>query len=253
MIRALVVDDERPAREELAWLLSQVEGVVVVGSVGTAEEALKRLEEDRLIDLVFLDVDMPGMGGMGMAQALGENAPAVIFVTAYGQHAVEAFGVNALDYILKPVRLDRLEKALRRLERPAAPVSVASADDEPQELRTLTRVSVHEDGVYRVLPVREILFFESEDGIVVAQTESNRYLTDFNLKFLERRLDRDLFFRCHRSYIVQLDFIESIVPWGAGTYRLILNRSLDLGVPLSRSRAAVLKQLIPWSTGSRDR
>jgi DNA-binding LytR/AlgR family response regulator len=253
MIRALVVDDERPAREELAWLLSQIEGVDVVGAVGTAEEALQRLDEERSIQVVFLDIDMPGMGGMGLAQRLGENAPVVIFVTAYGHHAVEAFGVNALDYILKPVRLERLEKAIRRLRQVLSAAEQAKKDKGLQELKLLSRVSVHENGVYRVLPVRDILFFESEDGVVVAQTAGKRYLTDFNLKFLERRLDGELFFRCHRSYIVQLDFIESIVPWGAGTYRLIVNRSLELGVPLSRSRAAVLKQLIPWSTGSKEK
>lgn len=240
-MNVIVVDDERPAREELQWLLEQCEGVHVVAQAATAEDALKLVKSED-VDVVFLDVDMPGIGGMRLAELLHETdgAPGVIFVTAYDHHAVDAFGVAALDYVLKPVRLERLQKAVARARKSReTPASRAA--------KPLTRISVEERGAYRVIPIEDILFFESDDGIVVVQTRQKRFITDFSLKFLEQNLDLDVFFRCHRSYIVRLDAIESIAPWGAGTYRLILDRDADVGVPLARARATELKALIPWS------
>ncbi len=240
-MNVIVVDDEKPAREELIWLLQQCEGVTLVGQAECAEDALSLVKSEE-VDLVFLDVDMPGIGGMRLAELLHETdgSPQVVFVTAYQHHAADAFGVAALDYVLKPVRLERLQKAVARAAKPAdAPV--------PRPAKPLTRISVEERGSYRVVPIDDVLFFESDDGIVVIQTAQKRFITDFSLKFLEQNLDPDAFFRCHRSYIVRLDAIENIAPWGAGTYRLILDRESDLGVPLARARATELKSLIPWS------
>lgn len=245
-MKAIVVDDERPAREELVWLLEQCEDVDVVAQAARAEEALDVVRRGE-VELVFLDIDMPGIGGMRLAESLREeadDAPAVVFVTAYEAHAVDAFGVDAVDYLLKPVRLDRLQRALRRVRERFGARRVT----ERATARHLSRISVDHHGVYRVLSLDDVYFFESEDGIVVVQTVAGeRFITDFSLKFLEANLDPRTFFRCHRSYIVRLDAIESIAPWGAGTYRLILQRESDLGVPLARSRAADLKSLIPWS------
>jgi len=240
-MNVIVVDDEKPAREELIWLLEQCDGVTLVGQAECAEDALNLVKNEE-VDLVFLDVDMPGIGGMRLAELLHETegAPQVVFVTAYQNHAADAFGVAALDYVLKPVRLERLQKAVARATKPAdTPVA--------RPAKPLNRISVEERGSYRVVPIDDVLFFESDDGIVVVQTAQKRFITDFSLKFLEQNLDPDSFFRCHRSYIVRLDAIESIAPWGAGTYRLILDRESDLGVPLARARATELKTLIPWS------
>ena len=251
-MKALIVDDERPAREELAWLLDQCQDVTVAGQASSGEAAYALLEE-LSPDLVFLDIDMPGIGGMRLAETLREDddfTPAVVFVTAYDNHAVEAFGVDAVDYLLKPVRLERLQRALTKVRQRLGMASDV-VDDRPG--KPLTRISVEDRGVYRVLPLDDVVFFESEDGIVVVQTrDGDRYITDFSLKFLEQNLDEEIFFRSHRSYIVRLDAIESIAPWGAGTYRLILDRVEDLGVPLARSRAGELKSLIPWSANVFD-
>lgn len=253
-MKALIVDDEKPAREELSWLLEQCPGVELAGQAPSAEKARELIEagaaeqgpEDRL-DVVFLDIDMPGVDGMRLAELLRDRPegqrPMVIFVTAYDEHAVDAFEVDAVDYLLKPVRLERLQKAISR----ARSRLEAKAKPPAEAPRALERISVEDRGVYRVVPVGDILYFEAEDGIVVAATGEERFITDFSLKFLEENLSEETFFRCHRSYIVRLDAIESIAPWGAGTYRLVLSRDDDLGVPLSRSRAAELKSRIPWS------
>jgi DNA-binding LytR/AlgR family response regulator len=249
-MRVAIVDDEKPAREELIWLLEQSgEDIEIIGQAATAAQAqdlIKQVAEDDPIDLVFLDIDMPGVDGMRLAELWQDRpgAPLVVFVTAYEHHAVNAFAVDAVDYLLKPVRMDRLQRALKRAHTRAA--TSAAVTVQPLA-RPLSRISVEERGVYRVIPIDDILFFESEDGIVVVQTRDARYITDFSLKFLEQNLDPQRFFRCHRSYIVRIDAITSIAPWGAGTYRLVLDATKDLGVPLARARAADLKAIIPWS------
>lgn len=239
-LNVLVVDDEQPARQEMSWLLEQCDCVAQVHEARSSDAALAHAEG---ADVVLLDINMPGIDGMRLAERWANgnhDGPFVIFVTAHDHHAVDAFGVGAVDYLLKPVRLERLQKALRRVVERIEGSARASA-------KPLTRISVQDRGVYKVLDLAEILYFESDEGIAVAETRQGRYITDFSLKFLEHNLARDRFFRSHRSTIVQLSAIESIVPWGAGTYRLIVDAETDRGVPLARSRAGELKSLIPWS------
>ena len=254
-LRALIVDDEAPAREELAWLLDHVEAahVEVVGQCASSREASAWLEDHPAgAEVMFLDINMPGVDGVRLAELLREREAQidVIFVTAYDHHAVRAFEVEALDYLLKPVRIERLQRALMRAltrrELKASPSSQA-ADLASGSPRYLDRISVEERGVYRVIPVEEILYFEADEGVVMVQAERGRFMTDFSLKFLEQNLHPEQFFRSHRGAIVKLDRIDSIAPWGAGTYRLVMDREADLGVPLARSRASELKSLIPWS------
>lgn len=259
-LNLLIVDDEKPAREELRWLLEQCDGARVLATAASAEAAQEILDSSNgtsAVDLIFLDINMPGIDGMRLAESLQKTGarPGVIFVTAYEHYAVDAFGVDAIDYLLKPVRLERLQKALERAQKSL--LSFSNQADTPQKQAPpaetagsdtiLERISVEDHGEYRVVPVDEILYFESDGGIVVAATLTERFITDFSLKFLEENLSERTFFRCHRSYIVRLDAIESIAPWGAGTYRLIVSRERDLGAPLSRSRAGELKSRIPWS------
>jgi len=253
-MNVFIVDDETPAREELVWLLEQSgHDLTIVGQAASAREALDAVDElGDGVDLVFLDINMPGIDGLRLAETWrerhGDSGPMVVFVTAYDDRGVQAFEVDALDYLLKPVRLERLQRALRKASKN---LEEDAPGPEPQHA-PLARISVHAHGVYRVVPTEDILFFESEDGIVVAQTRDERFIIDFSLKDLERYLDAEAFFRCHRSYIVQLDSIVEIAPWGAGTYRLMLDRDADIGVPLARARASELRSKIPWSAAALD-
>ena len=240
MIRALVVDDELPAREELQWLLEQIEGVEVAGAASDSKDALDQIVNDPF-DVVFLDIDMPGIDGMRLAEAIYETSgpkPQIVFVTAYQERAVDAFSVDATDYILKPARLDRLRTALDKVR--------ARLISKPSEPKALSRISVEKRNVFHVIAVEDIVFFESEDGVVIVQTDDERFMTDFNLKYLERSLSPELFYRCHRSFIVRIDAIKSLAPLGAGTYQLTL-QGVERVIPLARSRASGLKQLIPSS------
>lgn len=261
MMRVIVVDDEKPAREELTWLLGQCNGVEVVDQLAAADDVLDRLGDDCAdVDLCFLDIDMPGLDGVRLAELWrdrdDEETPLVAFVTAYEEHAVDAFSLDAVDYVLKPVRLSRLQQTIRRARRrlghpdrePVDGVEPDAADAAPLE-----RISVEELGEYRVISVDDILWIEADEGFATVHTGDEDYLTDFSLKSLEENLDDEDFFRCHRSYIVRLDAIRRIAPVGAGTYKLIVGGDTDgdgeemKEIPLARSRAPELKTRIPWS------
>lgn len=251
-MRVLIIDDEAPAREELAWLLEQCEAPPQVVAVAPDAAAAREVVEgaDPPIDLVFLDMDMPGLTGMRLAQLWFDQgkSPMIVFVTAHQEYGAQAFEVDAVDYLLKPVRLGRLERALAKARAlQASETQAPEGSAEESERAPLTRISVQDRGVYRVIPTSDILFFEAEDGVVVIQTREARFMCDFQLKFLEQNLDPQVFFRSHRSYIVRLGAIDSIAPWGAGTFRLVLDRDAEIDVPLARSRAPELKALIPWS------
>jgi DNA-binding LytR/AlgR family response regulator len=249
-----VVDDERPAREELRWLLEQCDGVEVVGEAAGGEQARDAIASlDAPPDVVFLDIDMPGVDGIRFAECLDRFAPVplTIFVTAYEDYAVDAFGVDAVDYLMKPVRLERLQEAVGRARERRAAEPEAGGQEEDSPIR---RLSVRDDDGYHVLDAEEILYFESDQGEVYAVAESGRFPTDFNLRALESQLPSAEFFRSHRSYIVRVDAIENIEPTGGGTYRLHLSGASDDGgrespmTPLARSRTDELERRIPWST-----
>lgn len=267
-MNALIVDDEQPAREELSWLLDQCDGVRVTAEASDAERARDAIQEyGDSIDVVFLDIDMPGVDGIRFAECLGEldSEPATVFVTAYDDYAVDAFDVQAVDYLLKPVRLERLQEAIERVDerldtdrtRPDAEPETDEPGDGDGDAEPLDRVSVQVDAGYRVVELDEILYFESDDGELFVETTDGRFATEFSLKFLESRLPSDEFFRCHRSYIVRLGAIDTIVPAGAGTYRLFVDDPDDpeasakrASAPLARSRAAELKRRMPWSASA---
>lgn len=257
MLRVFVVDDETPAREELIWLLEQCQEVPVevVGQADSAKGAMEALESlSRSVDLCLLDIDMPGLSGVRLAELWrdleGDQTPMVVFVTAYEEHGAQAYSVDAVDYVLKPVRLKRLETALakarrRRLSEPARDLEESSSP--------LERISVEQAGEYRVLSAGEILWVEADEGFSTVHTRKGSFLSDFSLKELEENLDEQAFFRCHRSYIVRIDAIERITPSGAGTYRLWVGEGDPSdGIPLSRSRAPELKAMIPWSGHNLD-
>ncbi len=253
-MRVIVVDDEQPAREELAWLLGQCEGVVVVGQFASARKAAEQLEAmAEPVDLCFLDVDMPGLDGVRLAQLwhdrLGEEMPLIAFVTAYEEHAVDAFSLDAVDYLLKPVRLSRLEKTLHRARRRRGAGGDLPAELGDSNSAPLERISVEKLGQYHVIATDQILWIEADEGFATVHTDQGAHLTDFSLKFLEENLDTEHFFRCHRSFIVRLDAITRITPVGSGTYRLVVgqNSDDDQAIPLARSRAPELKARIPWS------
>ena len=236
-LRALVVDDEPLARDELVFLLEQLD-VKVVGEAGDAPSALKMLKQ-AAPHAVFVDLRMPGPDGLALAETLMKRSDAisVVVVSAHDDGAIRAYEAGAVDYLLKPVRLERLTKAVERaMERmPAAKNPDA----------TLTRLAVKRRGKHVVVQIDDVVYFEVKDELVWAVTDEDRYALDLTLSAVEERVPKDEFFRSHRGTLVRLDRIAGFEPAGAGTYALHLEHPERPTVPLARERARLLKELIP--------
>ena len=198
-LRVLVLDDEAPALDELGWLLRRDPRVAEVHATDSPTEALRMLKE-REIDAGFLDIQMPGLDGIELASVLSRfrNPPSVVFVTAHEQHAVEAFELDAVDYVLKPVREDRIAEAVRRV--------LGGARSDP----TVDQVPVERGGVTRFVPVSEIRYVEAEGDYARLHTDCASHLVRIPLSQLEQQWSGSGFVRIHRSLLVALPYVEEL-------------------------------------------
>lgn len=233
MLKALVVDDEAPARSELRFLLEEAGGIEVVGEASNAPEALQLIKAIPY-DVVFLDIDMPALSGMRLAEVLGtlDRQPAIIFVTAHSEHAVKAFEVAAADYLVKPVEVERLRTAIDRL-RPS--------EETPARVE---RIPVEKGGRKLLLQVDDIYYVMAKDDYSYIYTAEERYLSTVSLAQLESRLESRGFFRVHRRFVVNLAQVKEIVPMYGGTMLLTLKDKAGTQVPASRRRVPMLKRAL---------
>jgi DNA-binding LytR/AlgR family response regulator len=250
MIRTLVVDDEKLARDRLIGFLKQEDTVELVGQAKNGVEAVKLIDE-LTPDLVFLDVQMPGLDGLGVLKAISRQ-PSVVFATAYDQYAIKAFEVHAVDYLLKPISRARLSESVRRVRErldgnggKADLQQLLSRLDE-RDKGHLWQVPVHRAKQILILPVEDVLWFEVEYRLVYAHTEGDRYMTNFTLKQLEERLDPEVFFRAHKSRLVNLKKVKAIVPWFGGRFKLVMRDAASSEVELSRIQARALRSRMRW-------
>jgi len=234
-MNALLVDDERLARHELRRLLTAHPDVAVVGEAATADEAEARLVE-LPVDLLFLDIKMPGASGFDLLERL-DRVPLLIFTTAYDEYALRAFEVNAFDYLMKPVRPERLASVLDK----ARSTLIAGRDSQPERPRSSTeRVFLRDGERCWIVQWAEIVLFEVEGNYARAYFGSNRPLIRASLNALEARLDPALFFRASRQHIVNLRFIESVETAADDTYIIHLKNKSE--VPVSRRQSRQLRE-----------
>jgi two-component system LytT family response regulator/two-component system response regulator LytT len=250
-LTALVADDEQHARDELCFLLGQVEGVNVVAQVSNGVEALDEIA--RLTpDIVFLDVQMPGLTGFEVARrALDRGTDlAVVFVTAYDQRAVEAFEVNAVDYLLKPVEAARLDQAVARARKRRGEAPLATRLDElvrlmagQKDRRTQVAVKVHDRFV--LVQAEDIIYASvAEDSITIVTGQVSGASNDRTLDELQVRLDPAVFWRVHRSHLVNINKIKEIVPWFSRNYLLRMSDAKATEIPVSRSQTRRLREYL---------
>jgi DNA-binding LytR/AlgR family response regulator len=254
-LSALVVDDEQPAREELCYLLGQAGDVDVIGQADNGITALGLLE-DLEPDVVFLDVQMPGLTGFEVARQAAARAapPHIVFVTAFDQYALDAFQVNAVDYLLKPVDPSRLEQALgrarRRLE--SARSSVVSSDALERIAEAVTaRQSRRSPLVVKVddrilLVQAEDLIYASlnEDEVTVVASQVTGTSNYRTLDELQAQLDQAVFWRVHRSYLVNINKIKEIVPWFSRNFILRMRDAKSTEIPVSRAQTKRLREYL---------
>lgn len=239
MIRALIVDDEQPARERLKQLLSAHADVEVVGEADDGVEAAEKIAE-LSPDLVLLDIQMPGASGLDVAASLGKPRPAVIFCTAFDQYAVDAFELSALDYLLKPVNRARLAAALDRVRVASAPSGRDRAIEQLSQSKGLapTRFLARRGNRFRVVPAHDVVAFTFVDSITHLITATEQLSMQPTLASLARRLSADEFFQVSRSAIIRLDAVKEAKPFSDGTGEILLANGQSM--PVARRRWRML-------------
>jgi len=281
-ISALIIDDEQLAREELSYLLDKVGGVEVVAQGTNGIEAVDLIEEYQP-DLVFLDVQMPGLDGFQVIQRLmdrnqqrvsarkePEPIPQIVFATAYDQYAVRAFDVNAVDYLLKPFDQTRVEQAVERVRSRiavGAPVSAGSAAAEapidsqldallkllnlpqgasriPQPPRLPSKLIVQAQSRMLLIDQADICYAAIDEGVIRVVTQSfEGHSKCRTLEELLELLDPALFWRAHRGFVVNINHIREVVPWFKSSYQLRMNDKKQTEIPVSRAQTKRLREL----------
>jgi two-component system LytT family response regulator len=241
-MRALIIDDERLARQELKSLLAPYHEVEVVGECANADSAVLKIAELQP-DLLFLDIQMPGKNGFDLLQDL-EQVPEVVFVTAYDEHALRAFEVNALDYLLKPVQAQRLAETIRKITtREKAEIKESSpVNSQAELLRETDQVFVKDGEKCWFVKLEDIRLFESEGNYVRIFFQTNHPLILRSLNYLDERLDPKVFFRASRKHILNLRWIEKVENWFNGGLMVTLRGGEK--VEISRRQASRLKEMM---------
>ena len=252
-LKAVVVDDEQLAREELCYMLEQT-GVEVIAQAGNGLEAIGLVE--RLgPDVLFLDVQMPGLNGFEVAHRLIQNGanPSIVFVTAFDRHAIEAFEVNAVDYLLKPVEAARLEKAVERARQRTMPAREAPIDDQIERIVQLMadrqskreRVAVKVGERFLLVQAEEIIYASLTDDSINIVTSQLAGTSNFRtLDELQSRLDPSIFWRVHRSHLVNINKVKEIVPWFSRNYILRMKDAKATEIPVSRAQTKRLREYL---------
>jgi two-component system, LytTR family, response regulator len=234
-IRTLIVDDEPPARRKLRRFLESDAQVAIVGEAKNGEEAARAIREHRP-DLVFLDVQMPGMDGFGVIEATAsEHAPSVIFVTAYDDHAVRAFEVSALDYLLKPFDRERFDAALAKAKAEVARRDHADLRERLDGLlqhldrqHTVERFLVRSRGRVTFVQAKDVAWLEGAGNYVRLHAGTDTHLIRDTLDSVGSQLDPRRFVRVHRSHIVNLDYVREMSPWAHGDYVIVMRDGVKL-------------------------
>lgn len=248
MMSAIVADDEQLAREELSFLLGQTGEVEVIATASNGLEAVELIEKLEP-DLIFLDIQMPGLDGLGVVRRLRESQielPHVIFSTAWDQFAVEAFRLDAMDYLLKPVERERLVETLARARR-------ALLDKAPTDASPVTatrnaapsRLLVRSGTRNLIIDPRELIYATISGGVITLIATGTEGQSSFRtLEELQSALNPDIFWRAHRSWLVNLNRIREVTPWFKSTYQLRMDDKKGTEIPVSRAQSRQLREML---------
>src|ERR1019366_1921315 len=249
-ISAVLVDDEKLASDELAYLLKEFADVEVIATASNGLEAVK-LIADLEPDLVFLDVQMPGLDGMGVIEKLrtqGVPLPYFVMATAYDQYAVEAFRLEALDYLLKPVEKDRLAMAVERARKGIAERAKAAAPPElPPAKPSLQRSKLLVKSNHRnfIVDAQDVVYATIDDGLITVVAANLEGQSNYRtIEELQSNLDPDTFWRVHRSYLVNIHRIKEVIPWFKSSFQLRMDDKKQTEIPVSRVQTKRLRALL---------
>ncbi|TDL77922.1 LytR/AlgR family response regulator transcription factor [Peribacillus frigoritolerans] len=235
-IKVVIADDERYSRDELKHLLSEFSSIQIIGEADTGEAAVMKTLQLQP-DVVFLDVEMPKMNGMEAAKSLMElkKVPLIVFATAYPQFAAEAFRYEAIDYILKPYDEEQLKQTVQRMEKLLIQAKSSEKSTTPGKL------ALEVEGEIIYLEPKDILYMYRDEKVTKIITRTKSFDTKTPLKDLESRLGPYCFFRIHKSYLVNLDYVAKLTPWFNGAYQLELEGTEEM-LSVSRNYVKSLRE-----------
>lgn len=250
MLSTLVVDDEELARQELAFLLKDFEDVEVLQTASNGIEAIKLIEELEP-DLVFLDVQMPGLDGLSVIRKLrekGGDLPHFVLTTAYDQYAVEAFRLEALDYVLKPVEKERLAESITRARRTLEEKQLEE-ENAPESVERVpvqrTKILVKANNRNLIVDAQEMIYATIDDGLITVVTSTFEGQSNYRtIEELQSNLDPDLFWRVHRSFLVNINRIREVIPWFKSSFQLKMDDKKQTEIPVSRIQTKRLRTLL---------
>jgi len=250
-LKVLVVDDEQPARDELNFLLRKYPNLEIVGEAESGLMAIDKVKELKP-DVVFMDIEMRSLNGCEAAQRIlsKEGPPLIVFATAYNTHAIEAFEMGAVDYILKPFDESRINNSIERIQRLIEKSTEWSNAVEQvrliinKEKLKIKKIGLEKNGRIVMVKFSDIIFAEANDKTVAVTTSQGKMLFPGNLSELESRLSAPPFLRVHRSFLVNLEQVTGVIPWFKGTYWLTVDSSGEMRVPVSKSMVKTLKELL---------
>ncbi|MCL2403749.1 MAG: LytTR family DNA-binding domain-containing protein [Coriobacteriia bacterium] len=252
-IRALVIDDELPARSELAFLLDDIDGITVVGEAGNVRDAVALIKKTPA-EVIFLDINMPGITGLQLAEGLRTshpNPPALVFVTAHSQFAVKAFEVDAIDYLVKPVEIARLRSAIEKVSARLAQQKEGTQDEDGGiaasssliDQNDNTKIMVNKGGNKLFIPIKDVCYIMAKDDYSYIFTADDRFLSTKTLVKIESQFEDTSIFRIHRRYLINLGQITSVNSVKGGALTLTVEGAEE-ELPVSRRRVPALKQAL---------
>lgn len=243
-MKVIIVEDEILAQQELSWLIKAHSQMEIVGTFEDGLDVLKFLQHNK-VDAIFLDINIPSLDGVLLAQNINQFAhkPFIVFVTAWKEHAVEAFELEAFDYILKPYQESRIVSMLQKLEMAWQQQNHSAVSTTPVITRENDTINLIKDERIIVTPMDDIYYAEAHEKMTFVYTRRESFVMPMNITEFCNKLPASHFFRCHRSFCVNLNKIREIEPWFNNTYILRL-KDLDFQVPVSRSKVKEFRQLM---------
>ncbi|MFH1288280.1 MAG: LytTR family DNA-binding domain-containing protein [bacterium] len=247
-IRTLIVDDEKPARDELHFILKHIPEIGEISEAKNAGETLELLKKNEY-DVLFLDIHMPGINGIEAAKKINKTAdytPLIVFVTAYDEYAIPAYEVDAMDYILKPFDEKRVKQTIDKIKRiyQGEVVKKFSLQNKARpEQQKFGRLLAHKGKKLAILRIEDIKYAFVKEGLVFIKAGADKYTTNLNLSQLEERLTQYFFFRANRTHLVNLNYVKEIIPFFSSTYILQMDDSEQNEIPASRIQTKKLKEI----------
>jgi two-component system, LytTR family, response regulator LytT len=249
-VTTLIADDEQLAREELSYLLKDLPGIELLETAANGLEAVEMIQQLEP-DLVFLDVQMPGLDGLGVIRRLRERSaslPYFVLTTAFDSYAIEAFRLEALDYLLKPVEKDRLAETVARAKRALEerqPASESAKQATPAAAIQRTKLLVKNNNRNLIVDAQDMIYATIDDGLItVVTTQFEGHSNYRTIEELQSNLDPNLFWRVHRSFLVNINRIKEVIPWFKSSFQLKMDDKKQTEIPVSRIQTKRLRALL---------